>query len=115
MTGDDVDIAIRRAMGGDHDAIDWIVGQADTSDTVVVVVMAALLQQDAGLLMRAGQAAGTSRDRQVIVIARAHLDREAELVDALARDHLVDYPDSLIVSWIASCSTQPYPRSVNDT
>ena len=25
-----------------------------------------------------------------------------ELVDALARDHLVDYPDSLIVAWIAS-------------
>ncbi len=46
--------------------------------------------------------AATSRDRQVVAIARAHLDDESKLVDALARDHLVDYPDSLIVSWIAS-------------
>ena len=29
-------------------------------------------------------------------------DEDNELVDALARDHLVDYPDSLIVAWIAS-------------
>ncbi len=38
----------------------------------------------------------------MVAIARAHLDGERELVDALARDHLVDYPDSLIVAWIAS-------------
>ena len=38
----------------------------------------------------------------MVAIARAHLDGERELVDALARDHLVDHPDSLIVSWIAS-------------
>ena len=44
----------------------------------------------------------TSRDRQVVAIARAHLAGDSELVDALARDHLVTFPDSLIVSWIAS-------------
>jgi hypothetical protein len=38
----------------------------------------------------------------VVEIARAHLDGNSELVDALARDHLVDFPDSLIVAWIAS-------------
>jgi hypothetical protein len=37
-----------------------------------------------------------------VEIARAHLAQESELVDALARDHLVDYPDSLFVAWIAS-------------
>jgi hypothetical protein len=37
-----------------------------------------------------------------VEIARAHLAGQSELVDALARDHLVDYPDSLIVAWIAS-------------
>ena len=46
--------------------------------------------------------AATSRDRQLVAIARAHLDGDGDLVDALARDHLVDYPDSLIVAWIAS-------------
>jgi hypothetical protein len=30
------------------------------------------------------------------------LNGNDDLVDALARDHLVDYPDSLIVAWIAS-------------
>ena len=44
----------------------------------------------------------TSRDRQVVEIARAHLRGDADLVDALARDHLVDHPDSLVVAWIAS-------------
>jgi hypothetical protein len=38
----------------------------------------------------------------VVAVARAHLDGNSQLVDALARDHLVDYPDSLIVAWIAS-------------
>ena len=37
-----------------------------------------------------------------MAIARAHLTQDVDLVDALARDHLVDYPDSLIVAWIAS-------------
>ena len=53
-------------------------------------------------LDRAAAMATTSRDRQVVAIARAHLELDSELVDALARDHLVDYPDSLIVAWIAA-------------
>ena len=53
-------------------------------------------------LDRARAVAATSRDRQVVAIARAHLAGDHDLVDALARDHLVDHPDSLIVAWIAS-------------
>ena len=37
-----------------------------------------------------------------MAITRAHLGGNRDLVDALARDHLVEYPDSLIVAWIAS-------------
>lgn len=102
MTDDGAATRIREAIGGDRRSIDWISIHADTSENAVVVVMAALLEPGRKRLMRADQVATTSRDRQIVAIARAHLSGDAELVDALARDHLVDFPDSLIVSWIAS-------------
>jgi hypothetical protein len=102
MTDDSVETVIRQAIGGDAGATSWILVQADTTASAVVIAMAALLERLPGRLDRARDAAATSRDRQVVEIARAHLDGQSELVDALARDHLVDYPDSLIVAWIAS-------------
>jgi hypothetical protein len=102
MTDDDGEDAIRRAIGGDTGAVAWIVAHADATDDALVIVMAALLQRQPGRLGPARAAAATSRDRQVVEIARAFLDGEPELVDALARDHLVDHPDSLIVAWMAS-------------
>jgi hypothetical protein len=39
--------------------------------------------------------------------AAAHLRGEHELVDALARDHLVDHPDNVLVAWIAGASQPP--------
>ena len=39
-----------------------------------------------------------------MAIATAHLRGERDLVDALARDHLVDHPDSVLVAWIAAAS-----------
>ena len=97
-----VDDAIRRAIGGDADAVAWIAAHVDTTDVALVIVMAALLERDPIRLDRARALAVTSRDRQVVEIARAHLDGRSDLVDALARDHLVDHPDSLIVALIAS-------------
>jgi hypothetical protein len=102
MTDSDVDDSIRRAIGGDAAAISWVAAHADTSHDSVVIVMAALIEESNARLARAGAVAATRRDRQVVEIARAHLDGDRELVDALARDHLVDHPDSLIVAWIAS-------------
>lgn len=102
MTDDSVDGVIRRAIGGDPGATTWLVAQADHSESALVIAMAALLERLPARLDRALAAALTSRDRQVVEIARAHLDGKSELVDALARDHLVDFPDSLIVAWIAS-------------
>jgi hypothetical protein len=99
---DSADQMIRQAIGGDPGAISWLLAQADTSESAVVITMAALLGRLSGPLDRARDAATTSRDRQVVEIARAHLGGRTELVDALARDHLVDYPDSLIVAWMAS-------------
>jgi hypothetical protein len=102
MKDDSVDIVIRHAIGGDLGATSWIVAEADHSESALVIAMAALLERLPGRLDRALATASTSRDRQVVEIARAHLDGNSDLVDALARDHLVDYPDSLIVAWIAS-------------
>ena len=102
MTVDRVDDAIRRAIGGDAEAVAWIVAHVDTTEVALVIVMAALQERDPIRLDQARAMAVTSRDRQVVEIARAYLDGRRELVDALARDHLVDHPDSLIVAWIAS-------------
>jgi hypothetical protein len=102
MSDHGVDSAIRRAIGGDRGAMSWIAAHADTTGDALVMAMAALLERDPERLERARALAATSRDRQVVEIARAYLGGERERVDALARDHLVDHPDSLIVAWIAS-------------
>ena len=67
-----------------------------------LLVAAALLAPDAdGLLARAEAVAATTRDRQLVAIAIAHRRGERELVDALAREHLVEHPDNVLVAWIA--------------
>lgn len=86
-----------------HEARDPIrAAMEDDPETIAGLVLAAVRARDTQRLDRVGDVAETSRDRQVVEIARAHLRGDAELVDALARDHLVDYPDSLVVAWIAS-------------
>jgi hypothetical protein len=102
MTGCGVDAAVRQAIGGDTAAISWIVTHADTSDDALVITMAALLERQPDRLRRAETVAATTRDRQVVAIARAHLAGDSELVDALARDHLTSFPGTLVVAWIAS-------------
>ena len=109
MTEGRAETMIRRAIGGDADAIAGILDKAETSDSAVVIVMAALIEHRSERLDRAGAVAVTSRDRQVVAIARSHLAGELDLVDALARDHLVDHPDSLIVAWVASGGAGPAP------
>jgi hypothetical protein len=87
---------------GDSAAITAIVGASRTSDDPVILVAAALFAADADELMaRAEELAATTRDRQLVAIAGAHLRGDGDLVDALARDHLVDHPDNVLVAWIA--------------
>jgi hypothetical protein len=54
------------------------------------------------LLRRAEAAAGCVRDRQVVAVAAAYLRGEADRVLLLARDHLADHPDSVLVAHIAA-------------
>ena len=96
---------LRRLLVGDDAAITAIVDASSTSDDPLILVAAALFARDGEALMaRAGATATTTRDRQLVAIATAHLRGEGDLVDALARDHLVDHPDNVLVAWIADAS-----------
>jgi hypothetical protein len=96
---------LRRLVVGDDAAIAAIVEASRTSDDPLTLVAAALFAPDGdGLLDRARDVAATTRERQLVAIATAHRRGERELVDALARDHLVDHPDNVLVAWIADAS-----------
>jgi hypothetical protein len=111
MTEDNVAAVVRRAIGGEAAAIAWIAANSDVSADATVLAMGAVLGSHAGRLDEALTMATSRRDRQIVAIARAHLDSNVELVDALARDHLVDFPDSYIVAWLASGAVVPDPPS----
>jgi hypothetical protein len=110
---------LHQLVVGDAAAIAAIVAASHTSDEPLILVAAALFAADAdGLMARARGLAATTRDRQLVAIAAAHLRDERDLVDALARDHLVDHPDNVLVAWIAgasrrtaACPTGPETRS----
>jgi hypothetical protein len=96
-----------RLVSGDVAAIATVVEASRTSEDPLLLVAAALVADDAdGLLARAERLASTTRDRQLVAIAAAHRRGARELVDALARDHLVDHPDNVLVAWIADTSTK---------
>jgi hypothetical protein len=96
---------IHRLAVGDAAAIAAIVQASSASDDPMILVAAALFAPEGdGLLARAGRKATTTRERQLVAIAAAHLRGDRDLVDALARDHLVDHPDNVLVAWIAGAS-----------
>jgi hypothetical protein len=102
------DDVIHHLVVGDDAAIAEIIEQAHATDDVTTMVAAALFAAVPGdLLERAAGIAQTTRDRQVVAIAVAHVAGDADRVDALARDHLVDHPDSVLVAWI---SANPHPQ-----
>lgn len=100
MSTDD-DTLVRRLVGGDPRAEAEVLAVAPTSESVPVLVAAALLSHDATYLIRAATTAVNPRDRQLVALADAHLTGQADLLDALVRDHLADHPDHLLASWIA--------------
>jgi hypothetical protein len=79
-----------------------LIGAGPSEATALVA--AAVVDHRRDLLTRAEAVARTTRDRQLVAIAAAHLDGDADRVDALARDHLVDHPDNVLVAWIAAMS-----------
>ena len=100
---DDAENLIRRLIGGDEEAPAEIEDEAMTSTSPTLLVAAALLAHEPhGLLARAARSAATTRDRQLVTVAATHLSGDAELLDALVRDHLADHPDNILVAWIAA-------------
>jgi hypothetical protein len=99
---------LHRLVVGDADAVAAIVEASRDSDEPAILVAASLFAPDGErLLARADALAATTRDRQLVAIAAAHRRGDRELVDALARDHLVDHPDSVLAAWIADASRRP--------
>jgi len=93
---------IHRLVVGDPEAIGSLLEASRTSEDPTVLVAAALFAPDRdSLIRRASEAATTTRERQLVAIAAAHLGGRPDLVDALSRDHLVDHPDNVLVAWIA--------------
>jgi hypothetical protein len=75
----------------------------DNHDDVDRLVAAALVGDGPNdLLARAAAAATTSRARQLVAIAAAHLEGGGDRCDALVRDHLSDHPDDRLAAWIAA-------------
>ncbi len=103
------DDVIHQLVVGGAAAIAEIIEQAHTTDDVTTIVAAVLFAAAPGdLLDRAAAVATTTRDRQVVAIAVAHVAGDADRVDTLARDHLVEHPASVLVAWIIASS---HPQS----
>ncbi len=112
MTPDDGDDLVRQLMSGDPAATAAILASATTSSEPLVLTAAALLDPaDPDLLQRAAAVARRPRDRQVVALAAAHLAGDHDRLTALAREHLLDHPDSVIAAWIAARRTPHAPTS----
>jgi hypothetical protein len=113
MTAEPDNVIHQLVVGGDA-ATAEIIERAHTTDDVTTIVAAALFAPVPGdLLHRAAGVATTTRDRQIVAIAVAHVAGDIDRVDALARDNLVDHPDSVLVAWITG-NTHPQPPTQKD-
>jgi hypothetical protein len=100
---EDIENLLHRLIGGDEAAPAEILVRARTCNSPALLVAAALIAgAPTELMARAGRAAATTRDRQLVAVAAAHLEHNDDLLDALVRDHLADHPDNLLAAWIAA-------------
>jgi hypothetical protein len=97
---------IRDVIAGNAGATDAILEAAGTSQDPSVLVAAALVAPGAALLGRAAASATDVRERQLVAVATAHLRGDDERALLLARDHLSEHPDSVLVAHIAALAAQ---------
>ena len=98
---------IRDLIADSAGAGDAILDAASTSQDPAVLVGAALVAPGRpALLTRAAASAICLRDRQLVAVAMAHLRGEDDRTLLLARDHLAEHPDSLLVAHIAALTAQ---------
>lgn len=94
-------LLLHRLIGEQPGAAAEVLVRAADSTSAPLLVAAALLAGDPAVLSVAAQYATTTRDRQLVAVAEAHLHGNADLRDVLVRDHLSEHPDNLLASWIA--------------
>jgi hypothetical protein len=103
MTPVEADTLVRQLISGDPAAAEAILARAITSTEPLVLTVAALLDPASpDLLVRATSTATRRQDRQLTALAAAHLAGDRDRVNALAREHLLDHPDSVLAAWIAA-------------
>jgi len=112
---DEIQTLLGRLISGDQGAVAAVLAGASTSDVPALLVAAALISGDGDgrLLARATTHATTTRDRQLVAVAAAHLAGDHDLFDALIRDHLADHPDNVLGAWIATRHARrhvPFPH-----
>ena len=100
---DEIDNLLRRMIAGDAAAAEEVLDRARTASTPKLLVAAALATTEPhGLLARATDNAVTTRDRQLVAVATAHLNHNADVLDVLVREHLSEFPDNILAAWIAA-------------
>jgi hypothetical protein len=98
---EDYTTLLLRVIGGDATAAAEVVGLASSSTSPALLVAAGLLTREPAFLVRAGAVAASTRDRQLVALAKTHLAGDLQLLDALVRDHLNDHPENILAAWIA--------------
>ena len=100
---DDLHPLIRRLIAGDDQARAPL--QAGAAPAAAPPGRGAPARPGPGAARRGARgpaAATTTRDRQLVAVAAAHLAGDEDRLDALVRDHLADHPGSLLAAWIAA-------------
>jgi hypothetical protein len=77
------------------------------TETLIHRLVDADQAQTTAILERAAAQATTTRERQLVAIATAHLADDRDQADFLAREHLADYPDSTFASWVVEAWRRP--------
>ena len=96
------EVLLRGVIAGQSAAAAEIARRLHRSGSVEILVAGGVLTGDSTALLRAGRLATTTRDRQLVILARAQLEGPSDLFDALVRDHLASYPDHLLAAWLAT-------------
>jgi len=99
---DEVALAIGRLIGGDPLAA-TIVRSVAAANPKSFEAQAGrvVVDQQLELARRARTLAHTRRQRQHIAIIEVWLSGDIDLVRLLVREHLVEFPDDLLLSWLS--------------
>ncbi len=89
-------------IAGDPVATARVVALAPNRDDPALLVAAAVASGDRRHLSRACAAARTTRERQLVALADAHLRGLDELFAVLVREHLSEHPDHVLAAWVAA-------------